>query len=114
MFYAIPVAIILIIAGEKAMGKGLILGTLFSIINFVIMGILIEKQVVNAGTKTRARVFSFLYMFSRLFILAIPLVVSIKAEAYDFFATVAGIFMIQFTILFNNFVVNRFTSIRKA
>jgi len=114
MFYAIAVAFILIIIGEKAIGKGLVLGTLFSVINFVIMGILIERQITNAQTKTRAGAFSFLYIFIRFAILAIPLVISYKIDAVNFFATVAGIFMIQFTILFNNLIVNRFFNIKKT
>ena len=113
MFYAIVAAFILIILGEKAIGKGLILGTLFSVINFVLMGVLLERQILNARSNTRAGAFSFLYMLIRFAILSIPLVISYKIDAVNFFGTVAGIFMIQFTILFNNLVVNRVFNIRK-
>jgi hypothetical protein len=114
MFYAIVVSFILIIIGEKAIGKGLILGTLFSVLNFVMMGILIERQIINAGTKVRAGAFSFIYMIIRFAVLSIPLIISFRIEAVNFFSTVAGIFMVQITILFNNLIVNRFLNTRKV
>ena len=114
MFYAIVAAFIFIILGEKAIGKGLILGTLFSVVNFVLMGILLERQVINARSKKRAGAFSFLYIIVRFAILAIPLVISYKIDAVNFFGAAAGIFMIQFTVMFNNLVVNRVHNIRKV
>lgn len=114
MFYAIVAAFILIIIGEKAIGKGLILGTLFSVLNFVIMGILIDRQIAKATTKGRAGAFSFLFMLIRFAVLSIPLIISYRVEAINFFGTAAGIFMIQFTILFNNLIVNRFFNTRKV
>lgn len=114
MFYAISAALILIIIGEKAIAKGLVLGTLFSVINFVIMGFLIPRQVAGSNKRTRAGSLAFLSIFLRFSILAIPLIISQKVEAVNFFGTAVGIFMIQFTILFNNLIVNRFLNIRKA
>jgi len=78
------------------------------------MGILLERQLLNAHTKKRAGAFSFLYLLIRLAILSIPLVISYKIDAVNFFGTVAGIFMIQLTILFNNLVVNKVFNIRKV
>lgn len=114
MFYAIGGFIILLFLDQKAVGKGLVLGTLFSILNFVIMGILIEQQIAGAQKKMRARSRSFLSIFFRLAILAVPLVISIKTESISFYGTVVGIFMVQLTILFNNLVIGRFFKIRKA
>ena len=114
MFYAIGAAFILIILGYKAVGKGIVLGTLFSVFNFVIMGMLIEQQIAGAQNKMRARSRAFLSIFLRLAILAIPLVISAKTESINFFGAVAGIFMVQFSILFNNLVIGRFFKIRKA
>ena len=114
MFYAISIAFILIILGHKAIGKGLVLGALFSILNFVIMGIFLERQIAGAQNKMRARSKAFLSIFLRLAILAIPLVISSKSESFNFYGAAAGIFMVQFTILFSNLVVGRFLKIRKA
>jgi hypothetical protein len=114
MFYAISAALILIIIGEKAIAKGLVLGTLFSVINFVIMGFLIPRQVAGSQKRVRAGSLAFFSIFLRFSILAIPLIISQKVEAVNFFGTAVGIFMIQFTILFNNLIVKRFLNIRKA
>ena len=114
MFYAISAAFILIIIGQKSIGKGLILGTLFSVLNFVIMGLLLEQQIAGAQNKMRARSRAFLSIFLRLAILAVPLVISYFKESINFYGAVAGIFMVQFAILFNNLIIDRFLKIRKA
>jgi hypothetical protein len=114
MFYATGAAFILIILGHKAIGKGLVLGSLFSVLNFVIMGIFLEQQIAGAQNKMRARSRAFLSVFLRLTILAIPLVISSKSETFNFYGAVAGIFMVQFSILFSNLVIARFFKIRKA
>ena len=114
MFYAISAAFILIIFGEKAIGKGVVLGALFSVFNFVIMGLLLERQITGANKRLRAGSTALLSIFLRFAILAIPLVISLKTESINFFGTAAGIFMIQFTILFNDLIVKRLSNIRKA
>ena len=114
MFYAIGAFVILFIIGQKAIGKGLVLGTLFSVINFVVMGLLMDQQIAGAHSKIRAGSRSFLSIFLRLTILAIPLVISFKTESINFYGAVAGIFMVQFSILFNNLIIDRFLKIRKA
>ena len=114
LYYAISAAFILIILGHKAIAKGLLLGTVFSVLNFAIMAILLNRQIMGAQNQMRARSTAFLSLFLRFAILAIPLVISLKFEAFNFFGTVAGIFMVQFSILFNNFVIDRFSKIRKA
>ncbi|MBN2419635.1 MAG: ATP synthase subunit I, partial [Deltaproteobacteria bacterium] len=114
MFYAIAGFFILFFMGQKDIGKGLVLGALFSVLNFVIMGILLDRQIAGAQNKFRARSKAFLSIFFRLTILAIPLVISYKTESINFYGAVAGIFMVQFTILFNNLVIGRFFKIRKA
>ncbi|MGD9157805.1 MAG: ATP synthase subunit I [Desulfobacteraceae bacterium] len=114
LYYAISAAFILIIMGQKAIAKGLLLGTVFSVLNFAIMAILLNRQIMGAQNQMRARSAAFLSIFLRFAILAIPLMISYKIEAFNFFGAVAGIFMVQFSILFNNLVIDRFTKIRKA
>ena len=114
IYYAIGGFFIFFFFGQKAIGKGLVLGTLFSIFNFVLMGILLDRQVAGAQNKWRARSSSFLSIFLRYAILAVPLVISYKTESINFCGAVAGIYMIQFTILFNNLVIGKFSKIRKA
>ncbi|MFP4194887.1 MAG: ATP synthase subunit I [Desulfosalsimonas sp.] len=94
---AVCVAVILIAAGMKPAGKGLILGTLFSIINFVVMGETLPGKI--AGTRTRASIYSGMLLLLRYGLLAVPLILAIKLEAINLAATVAGLFMIQIMIV---------------
>ena len=100
-------AVILIVIGEKAIGKGLVLGTLFSILNFLIMGQMIPLRLANSQSKTRANAFSFISIFLRFPILAIPLILSLKLDSFDFIGVVIGLFMVQITILFHHLILNR-------
>lgn len=94
---AVCAAVVLIAAGMKPAGKGLILGTIFSIINFIVMGETLPGKI--AGTRRRASVLSWLLLLARYAILAIPLVISIKLENLDIITTIIGLFMIQIVIL---------------
>lgn len=114
MFFGIIAGFILIMFDKSAIGKGLILGTIFSVINFVIMGMFLGKQITAGQKPFRAGSTALLSLFLRLAILAIPLAISHKLEPINLFGTVVGIFMIQLTILFSKLVIDRFTNIRKA
>jgi hypothetical protein len=114
LIIAIAGAIVLILFDEKAIGKGLVLGTLFSIINFFIMAQTIPLRLAKARSRTRANAFAFISIFLRFPILAVPLVISLKVDAVDFIGVVIGLFMVQLTMLFHHFILNRFPSARKA
>lgn len=83
--------------GLKPVGRGLILGTIFSILNFVLMGEAIPRKMGRSKNKTIA--FSFLSFFFRYGLMAIPLITAIKLERFNFAATVCGLFMVQAVIL---------------
>ncbi len=57
MLAAIFVGLVFILMGQNAVGKGLILGTFFSIINFILMG---EAIPLKAG-KSRGKSFFSLW-----------------------------------------------------
>ena len=98
---AIIVAIIagfcFILAGYRPMGKGLILGTLFSIFNFILMGETLPMRI----NKTRNRTFLLALgsTFFRYGLMAIPIVLAIKLDQFNFFAATAGLFLVQAVIL---------------
>jgi membrane-bound ClpP family serine protease len=97
---AIFAGIFFILLDLKPIGKGLILGTIFSIFNFILMG---EALPMKIGiSRARASAFSFFSILFRYGLLAVPLVLSIKFDRFHLVATVCGLFMIQFLILADN------------
>jgi hypothetical protein len=94
---SIGVALVFILMGHKPLGKGLILGAIFSVLNFILMG---KSIVLNFG-RSKAKTFS-LSMGSIIFrylLLAIPLIAAVKYEQFNLVAAILGIFMIQLVIL---------------
>jgi hypothetical protein len=95
---AIIVGFFLIIAGQSTVGKGLILGTLFSSINFALMGEVLPHKVGKSRRKTY--LISFGSIISRYVLLAIPIILGIKfPHRFNLIAVIIGIFMVQLVIL---------------
>mmetsp|Transcript_18460 Transcript_18460/g.8608 ORF Transcript_18460/g.8608 Transcript_18460/m.8608 type:complete len:124 (-) Transcript_18460:989-1360(-) len=94
---AIIIGFTLILIGFRAEGKGLVLGTIFSSVNFVLIGKLIPLQI--GKSKRKNFLLSFVSIVFRYFILAIPLILAIKLEHFDMFYVVIGVFMVQIIIL---------------
>ena len=101
MATAVILALVIIFTGQTALGKGLVLGTLFSVLNFVLMGETLPLKLGQSSKKTF--VFSTTSMFLRYILLAIPLVVAAKYEQFHLVTTITGIFMVQFVILAEHF-----------
>jgi hypothetical protein len=97
MMAAIFIGILFIVMGHKAQAKGLILGSIFSVLNFVLMGEILPLLVGHSRKKS-----SFISLGSIVFrhgLLAIPLILALKMEWLDFAATVIGLFMVQIMIM---------------
>ena len=94
---AIFAGFFLILAGQKPVGKGLILATFFSILNFILMGETLPLRLGKSKGKTFMLALSSIYF--RYIILAIPLIMAIKFEQLNLVATIIGIFMVQIVIL---------------
>ena len=97
---AIAVGLVLILTGLRPFGKGLILGTLFSIINFILIGETIPMKI--GGTKKKAIWISLGSIYFRYIILAVPLFLAIKMEDFNLIAVILGIFSVQLVILADN------------
>ncbi len=108
---AILIGLVMILAGQRPVGKGLILGTLFSVINFVLMG---EALPLKMG-KSRQKVFFFSLssILFRYFLMAIPLFLAIKMDQFNLAASICGLFMVQLMILADNFIASIFSSYKK-
>jgi hypothetical protein len=97
MIIAIIAGFFFILAGQKAIGKGLILGTVFSVINFVMIGQTLPLRL--SQTKRKTFLLSLGSIVFRYTLLAAPLILAIKFEQFDLPAAICGIFMIQLVIL---------------
>ncbi len=101
MAVTIALALCLVLAGMKSAGKGLVLGSLFSILNFILMGKTLPLRL--GRTRNASIAVSFGALGFRYLLLAVPLVVALRVEAFHPGPTVFGIFMIQIVILADHF-----------
>jgi len=97
MSVAICVAFACILLGQKPFGKGLVLGSLFSVINLVLMGEMLPMRL--AGTRKKAAVRQMGSIGFRYMLLAVPLLIAVKTDTIGFAGVAAGLFMVQFVIL---------------
>lgn len=108
---AIFIGLVMILAGYKPVGKGLILGSLFSVINFVLMG---ETLPIKMGKSRRTAIFwSLGSILFRYLLMAIPLFLAIKMEQFSLIASICGLFMVQLMILADHLVVSIFSGHNK-
>ncbi len=97
MVMAVIAGMIFILVGQKSIAKGLVLGSVFSVINFVLIGE-IMPMIITASRK-RSVLFSFASMLFRFLLLSAPLLLSLKMESLNFAAATVGIFMVQIVIM---------------
>ena len=91
------VGIICIMLSLKPIGKGLILGSLFSAANFILMGETLPMRIGYSRKKITG--IAFLLILIRYALLAIPLVISIKLIEFNLAGTVFGLFSVQLVIM---------------
>ena len=87
-----------ILGGYAPIGKGLILGSLFSIINFILIGETLPMKI-GQGSPKKLFVISMGSIGVRFGLLAIPIVMAVKLDQFHLVATVIGIFMVQLAIV---------------
>jgi predicted lysophospholipase L1 biosynthesis ABC-type transport system permease subunit len=103
MSLALVFALIFLIFQEKAIAKGLVLGTFFSIINFVLLGKSIPLTL--GRSRAWAGFIGLISILSRFIILAVPLIVALKSASFDFIAAIVGIFSVQLVTLLDYVVI---------
>jgi hypothetical protein len=99
--FAIIAALFFILMGEKSIGKGLVLGTVFSVLNFILMGQSIAWKLGHSKRKTFSIALGSI--FFRYILLAIPLIVAVRSTQFHLVSAALGIFMIQLVILADHF-----------
>lgn len=86
-----------LLIGQVPVGKGLLLGTIFSILNFILMG---ESLPYRLGKSKRKTVIASLGSIGfRYIILAVPIVTAIKHEQFNLYSAIIGIFSVQIVLL---------------
>ena len=111
MTVAIIAGLFLVLAGQRPIGKGLVLGAIFSVINFILIGETLSMRIGKSKWKTYNSVFtSILFRYS---LLAVPLILAVKIEQFNLFSTILGIFMIQVVILADHMIQVFSSTLRK-
>jgi hypothetical protein len=111
LWLSIVVGLVFILAGHKPVGKGLILGAFFSVLNFIVMA----QSIVLKFGRSKRQIFSIslISILARYILLAIPLVAAVKFDQFNLVAAIVGIFMIQLVILAEHLITQIPTLRRK-
>jgi len=99
---AIAVWVVCYMASLTDIGKGFLLGTLFSIVNFILMGQALPLKILKSKRKTFF--ISIGSVFFRYVLLAIPIYLAIKSDRFNLYSAVVGIFSVQLIILLDHII----------
>lgn len=94
---AVSLGLLACLAGWPTVTRGLLLGGLFSALNFVLLGKILARRLV-AGPHG-ATIGNRLARVARYLLWGIPAVLAVKLPAVDLPATVAGMFTVQASLL---------------
>ncbi|MBW2623110.1 MAG: ATP synthase subunit I [Deltaproteobacteria bacterium] len=101
------VATVLSALSLKTQAAGFVLGSLFSALNLQIMAWTLPQRLFRSSRK--AGIISGLNLLPRLFILGLPLVIAVyRPEKFNLIFTIIGLFNLQFSILVNSLVIERY------
>jgi hypothetical protein len=112
IWIAIAIGLCFVLAGHKSVGKGLVLGTVFSVINFILIGQSLPLRIGKSKRKTF--LLSLGSIIFRYVLLAIPIVAAVKFEQFNLVSAIVGIFMIQVVILADHIFTLVFADREKA
>jgi hypothetical protein len=94
---AIGAGLLFLALGQKEVCRGLVLGGVFSVVNFAFMGQALRFRLNgNRKAAVRRALFSLLLRYA---LLAIPLVLAVASDRFNFPATAAGLFMVPLVIM---------------
>ncbi len=103
LWLTIFISLIALVLGRRSVTKGIILGGLFSVIDFKLMARSLPRSIQSSsGVKLAVN------RLGRLLIMAIPLVLAFKFPEYlNFIATAVGLFLVKVTIFLRYVVFKR-------
>lgn len=100
---ALILALVSMLLQEKAIAKGVLLGTCFSIINFILLGKSIPMTLLRS--RPGASMVGLASILLRYVILAVPLIIGVKSPDFNLVAVIIGVFAIQIVTLFDYIVI---------
>jgi len=107
---AIALGIACFLLGFKPIGKGFILGSLFSVINFTLMG---ETMPMRMGlSRKKVTGIAFLMILLRYGLMAVPLALAIRMDQFHLAAVITGLFNVQLVIMTDHIWHMRLTKTR--
>jgi hypothetical protein len=86
----------LIAFGHRPLGKGILLGTLFAIVNFILMALALPMRL--RYVRGKALLFALSSIYVRLALMSLPLIWALKHDSVALATTAAGLFMMQIAI----------------
>jgi hypothetical protein len=99
---------VLMAIGQRPLGKGIILGALFGIVNFVLMALALPMRL--RYDRGKAMLFALSSIYVRLALMALPLIWALKHDAVALTTTAVGLFLVQIAI----FGDHLWTKLRKS
>jgi len=96
---------VLLLLGQNALAKGLLLGSLFSVLNFFLIALFLPLQI--GPGRSRSTFISLASLCLRFILMAIPLIVAAKTTQFEITSTIVGLFMVQIVILVDQLWLER-------
>jgi ATP synthase protein I len=106
LLLSLAVACIFLALNLKSAAKGIALGAIFSVVEFKLMALRLERRLTRQG-----KIRNYFGLAGRLVLLAIPLIIAIKLPSINFAATVGGIFAVKAAIFYHFLLSNRYFSV---
>jgi hypothetical protein len=107
MVSAVLIGAVLIFGGRPDWGKGLIAGTLFSILNFILMAEALPHRL--AESRPRATGISLGWLLLRYCLMAVPMILSLAYRLFHPAAAAVGLFSVQL-VIFSEHVLSSISS----
>ena len=104
---ALVIAAAFLIFGERALAKGLVLGTCFSILNFLILSRSIP--MVLGRSRRKAGMIGLASVLIRFALLAVPLIIALRSASFHFVAAAVGLFAVQIVTLVDHIAIRPLT-----
>lgn len=93
--------------GYLQIAKGLVLGALFSVLNFTVMAQLLPFQLGVGGRRRIATSLAFLSILLRFVLMAIPLFIGLRFSDFNFWAVAVGLLAVPIAIMTENVVLRK-------